>query len=157
VQCKRHPEIETNLTCGKCGDPICPRCLVHTPVGARCPSCARLTRLPTFAVSGRYYLRAIGAGLGVALGTGLIWGFIQWYFRFFYLSLLLGGATGYAIGEMISLAVNRKRGTGLQIIASLAVVVSYLISLLSFWQPGFNLFDILAVAAGIFVAITRLR
>lgn len=42
MRCALDPDTETNLTCGKCGQPICPKCLVQTPVGARCPQCAAL-------------------------------------------------------------------------------------------------------------------
>ena len=30
----------TLLSCGRCGTPICPTCLVRTSVGMRCPTCA---------------------------------------------------------------------------------------------------------------------
>ncbi len=35
MKCATHPEVDTNLRCGKCGKPICLRCLVQTPVGDR--------------------------------------------------------------------------------------------------------------------------
>ncbi len=157
MRCATHPEVETNLRCGKCGKLICPKCMVQTPVGARCPDCAQLYKLPTYSVSTRYYLRAIGTGLGVAVVTGIIWGIIGTLVHFFFLNLLLAAGAGYAIGEVVSLSVNRKRGTGLAIVASLAVAISYLVSILSPWGLIFRLFDLLALALGIFVATTRLR
>jgi membrane associated rhomboid family serine protease len=39
--CYRHPGRETNVACSNCGRPICPDCMVSTPVGMRCPECAR--------------------------------------------------------------------------------------------------------------------
>src|SRR5262245_41825997 len=48
VQCARHPEVETALRCSRCDTPICPRCLIQTPVGARCRDCARLARSPVY-------------------------------------------------------------------------------------------------------------
>jgi hypothetical protein len=155
--CKRHSKIETNLFCGKCGDPICPKCLVQTPVGARCPSCARLSRVPTYRVSAIYYLRAAGAGLGIALACGIAWGFLQTVLFSGFFSLLISAAVGFAIGEVISLSVNRKSGTGLAIIGALAVVVSYIIGNLTFWGWHFQLFDLLSVAVGVFVSVARLR
>lgn len=157
MRCATHPEVETSLRCGKCGKPICPKCLVQTPVGARCPNCARLHRLPTYRVSTKYYLRAVGTGLGMAIVCGLAWGVVGGFMRFLFLNLILAAGAGYAIGEVISLSVNRKRGTGLAIIAGIAVVISYLVSFL--FQPGFpfGLFSLLALALGIFVAVSRLR
>jgi membrane associated rhomboid family serine protease len=39
--CYRHPGRETNVHCSNCGRPICPDCMTVTPVGMRCPECAR--------------------------------------------------------------------------------------------------------------------
>ena len=164
MRCATHPDVETNLRCGKCGKPICPKCMVQTPVGARCSECARPTKVPTFSVSTQYYLRAIGTGLGMAIVCGTVWGVIEWVIPFLSFNLLLGPATGYAIGEAISRSVNRKHGTGLAIVAGIAVAISYFIT---FLFPGgfpfipFNLLrsalSLIALALGIFVAVTRLR
>jgi membrane associated rhomboid family serine protease len=39
--CYRHPNRETGVSCSNCGRPICPECMTSTPVGMRCPECAR--------------------------------------------------------------------------------------------------------------------
>src|SRR5271165_6160490 len=39
--CYRHPSRETGVSCSNCGRPICPDCMTSTPVGMRCPECAR--------------------------------------------------------------------------------------------------------------------
>jgi membrane associated rhomboid family serine protease len=39
--CYRHPDRETGVSCSSCGRPICPDCMTSTPVGMRCPECAR--------------------------------------------------------------------------------------------------------------------
>jgi len=51
MQCATHPNVETELACSRCGKAICARCLVHTPVGARCRECANVRRIPTYNVS----------------------------------------------------------------------------------------------------------
>ena len=164
MKCAYHPDVETNLRCGKCGKPICPKCMVQTPVGARCPDCAKLYKLPTFRVSTKYYLRAIGTALGMAIVCGVIWGVVGGFLHFVFLNLLLGAGVGYAIGEVVSLAVNRKRGRGLATVAGLGVVISYLVSIFLPWGLPFGFFnllrivlDLVAVALGIFIAVTRLR
>jgi len=103
----------------------------------------------------------------MAIACGAIWGTIEWAVRLFYLSLLLAPAVGYTIGEVISLSVNRKRGTGLAIVAGVAVAISYLISIIRFSQgmilvsfslsPFHIVLSLLALALGVFVAVTRLR
>ena len=164
MKCAFHPDVETNLRCGKCGKPICPKCLVQTLVGARCPDCAKLYKLPTYQVSTTYLLRAIGTGAGMAIVGGVIWGVVRGSVPFFYLNFLLAPAVGYAIGEVISLSVNRKRGAILAVIAGVAVALSYMVSVLSPWGLSINLasikyliLDILALGLGIFVAVNRLR
>lgn len=164
VRCARHPDVETALRCGKCDTPICPRCMVDTPVGARCPKCARLRKLPTFQVTNRHLLIAAGAGLGVAVVYGLLWGVLGSLINFFFLNLLLAAGAGYTIGEVTSRSVNRKRGPKLAVIAGFAVAVSYLISILFTW--GFPLVSftvtrlllgLVALGLGIYVATTRIR
>jgi len=40
LRCAKHRNQTTQLRCGRCGDPICVRCLSHAPGGMRCPNCA---------------------------------------------------------------------------------------------------------------------
>ena len=161
MRCATHPNVETNLRCGKCGKPICPKCMVQTPVGARCPDCAKLYKLPTFRVPFGYYLRAIGAALGMAIVCGIVWGVISGFVPFFFLNLLLAAGVGYAIGEVVSLSVNRKRGRGLAAVAGTALVISYLVCIFSFGRLPLGIFsivlDLVALALGIFFAANRLR
>jgi membrane associated rhomboid family serine protease len=39
--CYRHPSRETGVACSNCDRPICPDCMTPTPVGMRCPECAK--------------------------------------------------------------------------------------------------------------------
>jgi membrane associated rhomboid family serine protease len=39
--CYRHPDRETRLACSECGRPICVECSIDSPVGQKCPECAR--------------------------------------------------------------------------------------------------------------------
>ena len=39
--CYRHPNRQTGVSCSACGNPICPDCMTPTPVGMRCPDCAK--------------------------------------------------------------------------------------------------------------------
>jgi len=161
VRCATHPDVETNLRCGKCGKPICPKCMVQTPVGARCRECARVYKLPTYRVSTGYYLRAIGVALGMAVVTGLVWGVINGLVPFFNLNLILGAAVGYAIGEVTSRSVNRKRGRWLAVLGGIAVAVSYVVNIFTFGQIPFGIFgivlDLVGIGLGIYLAVLRLR
>jgi len=92
----------------------------------------------------------------MAIVCGIIWGVVGRWMPF-YLNLLLAPGVGYAIGEVVSLSVNRKRGTGLAVVGGIAVTISYMFSILSPWGFSFGLLDLVALALGIFVAVTRLR
>ncbi|MFH1639520.1 MAG: hypothetical protein ABIB93_04325 [Chloroflexota bacterium] len=131
--------------------------MVETPVGARCRECARLYKLPTFNVTGRHYLIAVLVGMGMGLVTGIIWGLAVRFIYFPFINFLLALATGSAVGEVISLSVNRKRGIGLAVISGMAVVLSYLVAHLAPWGLPFGLFDLLSLAIGIAMAVNRLR
>jgi len=104
----------------------------------------------------------VGTGLGTAIVCGIIWGLVR-ALPFFFFSLLLGAGVGYAIGEVISLSVSRKRGAGLAVIAGIMVAIGYLISIVSPWGLAFTLYiprlalDLLALALGIYIAIRRFR
>ncbi len=39
--CYRHPKIATRLACGRCGRPVCTKCVVLGPAGPRCRECSR--------------------------------------------------------------------------------------------------------------------
>jgi membrane associated rhomboid family serine protease len=69
--CYRHPDRETGVSCSNCGRPICPDCMTTTPVGMRCPECARQrTKVKTMATVETPVLTYILIGICVALAVG---------------------------------------------------------------------------------------
>ena len=75
--CYRHPNRETGVRCSNCGRPICPDCMTSTPVGMRCPECARRgsTRVRTMrSVSDEPSLTYILIGINVLAGIGSLLG-----------------------------------------------------------------------------------
>lgn len=163
IYCARHPRVETVLRCGTCNTPICPRCLVQTPVGARCPTCARVSKLPTFNVTPVFFARGMTGALVSGIVTGLIWAFLDGEIRFgLFFMIFAGVILGSAIAEAVSLAANRRRGLGLQVCAALGVVLSYLIFFTFQETPPFGgrvIEGTDLVTAGIagLVAVSRLK
>jgi ribosomal protein L40E len=162
MQCATHPRVETELACGRCGKPICPRCLVQTPVGARCRQCAGVRRLPTFEVSPVYTARGLGASVAAGAVVGTVWGGLLPYalgvYGYFVFFVALG--IGYAVGEAVSWSTNRKRGPVLQGIAVVGVVEAYLIRNLIDGVaiiPTNDLWGYILVAVAAIVAAGRLR
>lgn len=153
MNCARHPKVETNLRCGKCGQPICPKCTRQTPVGARCPDCAKVTRLPVFRISPVDYAKAAGTGLVLAVGLGVGWGVMV--DRLWGIGYILGLLVGFVIGELVSRVVNRKRGRGLQAVAIASVVVSYIVAANVGLTVG--LFSLIVIVAGALLAANYFR
>ena len=79
---------------------------------------------------------------------------------FAYVALFLALGIGYAVGEAVSWATNRKRGAPLQGIAACGVVFAYLVRNLIDGAgpiPANDVFGYVTVALAIVVAIGRLR
>jgi membrane associated rhomboid family serine protease len=74
--CYRHPKRETGVRCSNCGRPICPDCMTVTPVGMRCPECARQgTRVRTMrSTTDEPTLTYILIGVNVLAGIGSLYG-----------------------------------------------------------------------------------
>ena len=159
MQCARHPKVETELTCGRCDTPICPRCAVFTDVGARCPTCAPTRKLPQFEVGILYLLRGATAALGTGAALGAVWGALL-PGGIGFLGLFLAAGLGYAIAEAVSAATNRKAGTALQVVAAAGALTAYLVHNLVIGDgllPADDLYGYIAAIVAGAVAVSRLR
>lgn len=125
--CARHPDVETGLRCGSCDELICPRCMVQTPVGARCPSCARLRVAPVFDVGLRHYALAFATSLSLGAALGVAW----WWVLPFRLGLFFGVILGLGMGWLTFNAVERatgyKRGVPIQVAIASGPVLAYFV------------------------------
>ena len=74
--CYRHPNRETGVRCSNCERPICPDCMTTTPVGMRCPECARQsTKVRTMrSASDEPTLTYLLIGINVLVGLGSLLG-----------------------------------------------------------------------------------
>ena len=158
MHCHWHPEVETGLSCSKCGKHVCTQCMVQAPVGIRCRECGKAVKMPTFDVTPSFYARAVGVAVPMVVGEGLLWaGFTLVFGSIFYLPSLVAIGVGYATGELISLVVNRKRSNGLAWIAGSTVVGASLVS----WVVGDlrvdGIFSLLFIFLGVMVAVQRVR
>jgi membrane associated rhomboid family serine protease len=74
--CYRHPNRETGVRCSNCERPICPDCMTSTPVGMRCPECARQsTKVRTMrSVTDEPTLTYVLIGINVVVGLAAILG-----------------------------------------------------------------------------------
>jgi hypothetical protein len=162
--CATHPDVETGLACSRCGTLICPRCLVQTPVGARCKTCARLKRPPMYEVSPLIIARAAGTAIVLGAVMGFLWAllFPGGFFFFFLLILFIGPTIGYFFADMLGRVTNRKRGPVMQGIAVAGLVFAWVVK--SVLADGLtatafqgDLGGLLLLALACAGAITRLR
>jgi hypothetical protein len=119
LRCARHPNTETSLRCGRCETPICPQCMIMSPVGARCPTCAQVKRFALM-LKPMEVVRAVVFGIGVAaIGTIVLVAipFLQ------ILGLFAYAALGYGVGTAVSVGANRKR---VPVLAPIAVACLFL-------------------------------
>lgn len=151
LRCVNHPDRETYLRCGKCDDPICPKCTVPTPVGSRCRRCAQLRRLPQYEVTPRLAAPALLAGLAVSAVAWYLLSFIP-FFRIFASVFV-----GLAVGEAVARAARRRVHT----VLAAGAVVDILLGWILAQAVAFNgdiswMFSGASAGAGLYVALPLL-
>ncbi len=162
LHCVNHPSVETVVRCSRCEKPICPKCMIATPVGMRCRECANLRRPPMYEVHGAYLWRAIGLALLLTLPGGFAFALLAGTFgRSIFLAAILYLAAGAAIAEALSWAANRKRGPRLQALSVATVIVATqlgpLIALVVSRRLSANVIELVLTAVACAIAWTRLR
>jgi hypothetical protein len=128
MRCARHPKVETAISCGRCGTPICPDCSVAGAVGMLCPACASNRTGHMYQVRPERFALACVLGLMAGTVVGFLLQVLSGSFLFFL--LLLGPIIGGAVGEVILRASGRKRGLKIEVVAGASVVLGAGLSLL---------------------------
>ncbi len=118
--CARHPKRETVLTCASCGTPICPDCMVVTPVGMKCRGCGRNANSALTKVPPHRFMLAVGVSIFAGLGA-----LVLAEVRFF--AIFLSAMYGYFAGGIILKAAGMKRGRKLEIAAGVSVALGALL------------------------------
>lgn len=116
-QCSYHPDIETEVSCAECGRAICPKEMKLTPVGYKCPDCARPKR-------GQYqYVKPKQALFGALAGLGAAF-FGAWVLSGVGIGFLpLAFILGMLVGEAVRRASGGHRGGTVGAIAAVCVVL----------------------------------
>ena len=162
MQCARHPKIETALTCGRCGTPICPDCGVSGAVGMICPNCASNKDAHIYQIRPERFALAIVLGLIAGTIVGYMLQYLSGLFLLFM--FFLGPVIGGAVGEVILRATGRKRGRKLEILAGASVIVGAIISLVISYHwlfliasPLNLILYVVAVGLTAAAAVTKIR
>ncbi len=157
VACARDPEMQTALRCSRCDTPICPKCLIQTPVGARCKDCARISRSPIYTLTAGAAAKAAGASIVGGVVMGLIWGFVLLPFSFGFLSIFVGAGLGWAFTRLLELVTRRKRGPYVVGFAMMGIGIAWAMQPLFFVPLGIALYGLVAVGVACYFAYQNLR
>lgn len=156
VACPRDPGVETALRCSRCDTPICPKCLVQTPVGARCRPCARIVKSPVYSLNGANLVKAALSALIGGVVMGLIWGFVLRPFTVGFLSIFIGAGLGYAFVRLLDFATRRKRGPAVIAFAVAGIGIAWGMQFL-FVPAQVALYGLVAVGVGVYFAYQELK
>ncbi|MDQ7820593.1 MAG: B-box zinc finger protein [Armatimonadota bacterium] len=147
MRCAAHPGVETELTCASCGRPICPDCLVQTPVGMKCRDCGLAPPPPLYRASPG----ALATGIVVAALLGGAAGLAAWWAAqaVGWLVLLAGPALGGLVGDAAWRAARRRgRAMAAAVAAACAagvVVVGPQAAALAGWGTSLGAGDLLVL------------
>ena len=130
LYCVNHPKIETRLRCNRCGNPICPKCAVRTPVGFRCRQCIKGQQAIFYSATSLDYLIAVVIGLVAATIAAFIVSAVGIFFAFF-----LAPVAGGVIAEVVRWATGRRRGRWVWLVVSACIVVGALMAALGSLLP----------------------
>lgn len=156
VECARHPGVETGLRCSRCETPICPRCMVLSPVGARCPTCAPVTRAPMYVVKSRDMMAAAGVAVVGGVVMGAIWATVGVWFSYGFFLLFVGAGLGYAFTRMLDWATKGKRGPVIVAFAIGGILIAWGMQWL-FVPVEIARIELLAVGVGAYLSYQNLK
>ena len=121
--CARHKKVKVRLRCGKCETPICAKCTVMTPVGARCRACGSNRSSHIYQISPFQLLIALGVSLALGVAGAL---FVAKLPFIAILTILYSPALGALAGKLVVRATGGKRGTKLAVVSVLGFALGAL-------------------------------
>ncbi len=136
------------MTCSACGDPICPDCMVQTPVAAKCPRCARMPRAALVRLKRDRLALSVIIGLAAAVIGGYLFGLFVSALSFFAIIIAFG--LGAGVGEAVSRASGRFHDSRL---AAWAAGCAVLGVLFPFFLRGFAAYGLSSPTVDYVVAV----
>lgn len=144
MRCARHPKVETRISCSSCGKPICPDCIVYTPVGGKCEACARQPAAAMVRLKPDRLVMMIAVGVAASAVAAVVFLMLAGLASFLMLFLAFG--LGHAVGEAVSWASGRYRDRPVAIwaaaCAAAAIVVPQMPALLRERDPMYSVLEL---------------
>lgn len=138
--CQRHPEMETRLACSACDTPVCPKCMVTSAVGYKCPDCVKATQSHATKLSKTQW---VAAGV-LSLLAGAVFSWVGlwlyqlpfWIFGIPVLSLIVAYLLGRLSGRVIHPAIQYKLGVKLSWVMTIFTTTGLLMGPLGWHMVG---------------------
>jgi hypothetical protein len=130
LYCINHPKTETRLRCNRCGNPICPKCAVRTPVGFRCKQCIKGQQAIFYSATSVDYVIAVVIGLVASIIAAFIVSAVGIFF-----TLFLAPVAGGVIAEVVRWATGRRHGRWVWLVVSACIVVGALVAAFGYMLP----------------------
>jgi hypothetical protein len=124
----------------------------ETPVGMKCPDCARQPLRVRYGKP-RHYLAAAAAGLAVATAAGALVGLIRF-------GIFVSFLVGLGVGEVVYRASGRQSRPGFRVIAALVTVIGMSLGMLIMGTPAVAMLSVgwlLTVGIAALASVVRLR
>ncbi|MBK16114.1 MAG: hypothetical protein CL770_05450 [Chloroflexi bacterium] len=143
-----------NIFCVRCSIPVCPKCIVHSPVGVRCISCGKSSLSVLNKMSIGLFLKT----LFISVFSGLLIGYVLLIMSDIYLYWIhwIGVLfAAYAISEIVYKISEYKRGFKVQLIGSLGLGVCICVQL--FFSGYFSVFTLIVGGISFYLIMLKLR
>ena len=125
--CWRHRKVKTRLRCGRCEKPICPKCTVMGPTGARCRECASNRTQHIYRVSPlQFVLTFVASAILSVVGVTMLRA--VGIFLLFFAPVI-----GTLLSKAITTITRGKRGAPLATVASLGATLGGLVPVALHW------------------------
>lgn len=153
-RCYSNQHDNAKIFCVRCSIPVCPKCIVHSPVGVRCISCGKsslsvLNKMPKYLFAKTLFISSF---------AGLVLGFILLMMSSIYLYWIhwIGMVfSAYAISEIVSKVSGYKRGLKVQFIGSFALTICICVQL--FFSGYASVFTLLIGIVSFYFIVLKLR
>lgn len=156
--CYRHPTRETLVYCTNCERPICTDCMITTPVGMKCPDCAKQSAKARGALPASTVGRTLAAAVVSACAVAVLDIFVLQEIAFF--RIIAAYAIGVGVAEVVRWSAGGFRDPLVTRCAAGAALIGFLIPI------GLDLLDgviggptlaygLVAAAAAAFAAARR--
>jgi hypothetical protein len=138
IFCVNHPNVETGLRCNRCGDPICVRCAVRTPVGYRCQRCIREQQAVFYTGLPVDYIVAAVISLPTAAAGAYLISVLGFSLFGIFFAFLISPAAGALVADLAWRAVGRRRSRYLWLVVCGSIVIATLG--VALYRSGSNIF-----------------